>query len=81
MLIPDASDESLELHARSMLGQMLHYHMVRPFIEMGPMGSLDDPETRTRVREHVTRFSLRALGVRDRSIDAALSRIDGLRRK
>jgi len=73
LLAPQSSRSQLSLYAQSVLGQMLHYRTFRPFLERMAIGDLSNPQTIAAVAEHITRFSLQALGVTPDIIEQAIA--------
>lgn len=71
-LLPEGESDAL-LHARSLLAQLLHYRVFRPFIERLP-GDADTPPAldADRIARHITSYSLRAMGHDKNFIDDAL---------
>ncbi len=70
-IISNASDEQLLFTAHSVLGQILHYVMLRPVIERLSLGSIAATETHHQIGRHIARFSLAALGCTASEIDEA----------
>ncbi|TVQ51327.1 MAG: DUF1956 domain-containing protein [Phycisphaerales bacterium] len=84
VFLPEADELELGLHAHSLLGQVLHYCIYRPIVErlrgmplrnatMSDAGVGHD--LLDRITHHVTRTTLRSLGVHDARIDAVLKEI------
>lgn len=71
VLRPDADRRELSLLAQSILGQMLHYRVFRPFLERMATGGLRDEAAVDGIASHVARFSLRSLGCPARMIERA----------
>jgi hypothetical protein len=73
-LLPADEADHAPLHARSVLGQILHYRVFRPFIDRLATrpdgGGLDAAEAAA----HVTRTALRAMRCSERFIEGALAR-------
>ncbi len=59
--------------AHSILGQILHYRVSRPFVERLGVGAAGKPEGVARIARHIARFSLRALGCSRKTIERALA--------
>ncbi len=59
--------------ARSILAQPLHYLVFRPFVEKSRRSRLDDPRDVLHLADHIARFSLRGLGLGERTIDKAIA--------
>jgi AcrR family transcriptional regulator len=70
-LLGDDDRPRARLHARSVLGQVLHYHVFHPFIERLDAEERDAPED---VAAHIIRFSLGAMGYGDDFIDRIMTR-------
>ena len=81
---PDFPAENLRLAARSIIGQVFHQHLFRPFFR--PVGGSSraratQPATREplpadeieRICEHLIRFSLRGLGLAPRAVERAVT--------
>lgn len=69
---PNLKPKEARMCARSLFAQLLHQHLFRPFFE----GLRGKPHTAREVRtisDHVIRFSLRGIGLRDSQIDKALA--------
>ena len=84
VFLPEADELELGLHAHSLLGQVLHYCIYRPIVERlrgmpvrsaAPHHAGSPPDLLGRITPHVTRVTLRSLGVDDLRIDAALNEI------
>lgn len=72
-LRPLDSHAELLLNARSILGQCSLYVTHRPFLENLIKGDLAKSPLFERTIEHIMTFSLRALGLKDREIQAAIA--------
>ena len=73
VLAPEAQRRTLALHAQSIMGQMLHYRVFRPFMERMAVGDLSRPATVRRIADHIARVSLRGLGLSEARIERALT--------
>jgi AcrR family transcriptional regulator len=74
VLAPGLTPEQELAHARSVLGQVLHYLVFRPFIERRwPTSSLT-PADVDAIADHVARFSLGGLSCSPAFIEKALAR-------
>lgn len=60
------------LHAESIMGQMLHYRVFRPFIERLGVANLAGNGEVARIASHIARVALRGLQCDDDFIDRAL---------
>jgi len=60
------------LHAESIMGQLLHYRVFRPFIERLGVCDLDRPGEVSRIADHIARVALRALLCDEAMIDRAV---------
>ncbi|MEE8143219.1 MAG: CerR family C-terminal domain-containing protein, partial [Planctomycetota bacterium] len=72
-LAPESDRKQLSRHAQSILGQILHYRVFRPFLERMSEGAVENPGEIDSISEHITRFSLRALGCTKGQIEEALA--------
>jgi AcrR family transcriptional regulator len=73
VLAPGLSPEQELAHARSVLGQVLHYHVFRPFIERRSPSSVLTREDVGAIADHVARFSLGGLSCSPAFIEKALA--------
>lgn len=80
VLCPDARRETLALAAQSVIGQILHYRVFRPFLERIPDHGRWTPRRAERVAAHIARFSLLGLGCRPEQIRRWLPQPDRRRR-
>ena len=73
---PELDEARRRLAARSIMGQIFHQHLFRPFFDGAPEDavrrSLAPPEI-ARIAEHLIRFSLGGLGLGERAIERALA--------
>lgn len=76
-LSPRASEAELESAARSVVGQVMHYILLRPMMERSSALDLADPATARAVADHVARFSLRGLACDEDLVERALAAADG----
>lgn len=76
VLRPGTPADVLELDARSVMGQVFHYLVLRPVVERGASVCLREPDVARRVADHVASFSLRALGIEEDRIQRALCELD-----
>ncbi|MEZ5978616.1 MAG: CerR family C-terminal domain-containing protein [Planctomycetota bacterium] len=70
-IAPAASTTEARHAARSILGQVLHQHLFRHFVER-LQGRKHRPADVRAIADHVVRFSLRGIGCTDAVIDRAL---------
>ena len=73
VIVPRSDDATLRLVSRSILGQVLHYQMSRPFLDLMSPGETDDPSRVRACADHIVAFSLRALRLDDAVIERVLS--------
>jgi len=73
IMLPDAGRRELAMVAHSILGQILHYRVSRPFVERLGVGAAGKPEGVARIARHIARFSLRAVGCSRKVIERALA--------
>ncbi|QDU83536.1 HTH-type transcriptional repressor KstR2 [Planctomycetes bacterium Pla163] len=69
---PELKPKEARLCARSLFGQLLHQHLFRPFFE-GLRGRPHAKRDVQAITDHVIRFSLRGIGLRDAQITKALA--------
>ena len=72
-IAPDHDDEQRKLVSRSILGQVLHYQMARPFIDRMSPGDTNDPARVRSCADHIIQFTLRALGLSDEDITSIVA--------
>ena len=72
MLMPHADREELWRTAHSVLAQVLHYRVLRPFVERLGAAKLDRPRVVEQIADHIGNFSLRALGCSTEFIESAM---------
>ncbi len=77
-LMPHADREELWRAAHSVLGQVLHYRVFRPFVERLGAAKLDRPRVLAQIADHIGTFSLRALGCPPKVIEQALAEAQAL---
>lgn len=68
VIIPDATRMELAMTAQSILGQVLHYRVFKPFLERMPDHGPWDQGRAARVAEHIARLVLRGIGLRPAQI-------------
>lgn len=68
---PGLGPREARLASRSLLGQVFHHHLFRPFFEQERGEPYDEGEIRS-IADHVARFSLRGLGLPSRRVESAL---------
>ncbi len=73
VLRPGADRQELELDARSVLGQALHYLLLRPIVERSAGLSLSESGTSREIADHIATFSLRGLRVSEAVVGRALA--------
>ncbi len=73
IMLPEAGRWELSMAAHSILGQILHYRVSRPFVERLGVGAAGKPERVARIARHIARFSLRALGCSPKVVEQALA--------
>ncbi len=75
VLVPGTPRPQLSLLAQSVLGQILHYRVFRPFLERMAVADFLRSRRLKEIADHIASFSLRALGCSvpmiDRAIEAA----------
>ncbi|MHC4106552.1 MAG: CerR family C-terminal domain-containing protein [Planctomycetota bacterium] len=71
-LVPGSTHDELLCIAHSILAQILHYRVFRPFVERLGLNELDQPRRVAQIADHIARFSLRALGCSDQLIEDAI---------
>lgn len=71
---PEASEDQLRKVCRSIVGQCAFYVTHRPFIERLQGASILEPQTFEGTVDHVCRFSLRALGCAEDTIESIVER-------
>jgi len=76
VLAPRAAAEELERTAHSVLGQILHYVIQRPFLERQSALDLASDAGVRRLADHIVRFSLRGLGLSEAFVARALEAAD-----
>ena len=76
-LSPGTGRAELALFAQSILGQILHYRVFRPFLERLTVGDLTSRKRLAQIADHIARVSLRGLGCREKRIDEAIARARG----
>lgn len=75
VVTPESSEEVLEHHAFSIMGQCSFYQVHRPAIERIWKISLADPGVVERLGSQIAQFSLRALGSTQEIADGAIQRV------
>ena len=75
VLLPEADEERLLFTVHSVLGQVLHYVMLRPVIERLSLGSVESSEKQDRLGEHIARFSLHAIGCTPHEVARAIAAV------
>ncbi len=73
VLSPRSSAVELRFDARGILGQLMHYLVLRPIVERSAGLDLSDPRVLREVADHVARFSLRGLRVPEALVQAAFA--------
>ncbi len=73
VLSPGTGPAELSLFAQSILGQILHYRVFRPFLERLTVGDLTSRKRLAQIADHIARVSLRGLGCREKRIDEAIA--------
>ena len=72
VLVPDADERQLSLHSQSIMGQVLHYRVLKPVLERLGVGNLTDREQIRTLADHIARFSLLGLGCRPELVEQAI---------
>ena len=62
VLVPGANDRHLSLYSQSIMGQILHYRVLKPVLERLGVGDLTDRQQIRTLADHIARFSLLGLG-------------------
>ena len=71
---PSRTAQEHALSASSVLGQILHYRIFRPFIERVRGVTLNDEAQVRQIALHIARFSLQGLGCDEELVNQALAR-------
>jgi AcrR family transcriptional regulator len=72
---PDASEKELQRYVQSILGQCLVYTTHRPFVERLMNGSIGESPRLEQTADHISRFSLQALGCNQAFIDKTIASV------
>ena len=73
---PELDSAVLELYATSLMGQLIHYKVFKPFIERLHGVELSDPAVAAECAEQVALFTLRGLGCDERLIERVMIRAE-----
>lgn len=71
-IAPDLGPSAARLAARSVMGQIFHHHLFRPFFDQLQRGARPGASRIRAIADHVSRFSLRGLGCSESLIERAM---------
>ncbi|MEQ8768127.1 MAG: CerR family C-terminal domain-containing protein [Planctomycetota bacterium] len=80
-LVPRADPDELPLMAQSILGQIVHYRVFRPFLSRLRASDYDSAASLDRITRYLVRFSLTGLGCRADVVRAGLEEAERLEKE